>query len=157
MNVKSAFLNDELKEEVYVAQPPDFVIKGAEKKVLRLRKVLYGLKQAPRASNAKLDTTMLVLGFQWCSSEHGVYTRSNGKSRLIIGVYVDLIITGYGNDDIMMIKMEMKKVFRMSDLCLLTYYLCIEVHQDKTDTTLCQATYAEKLLERSGLLDCNSA
>jgi hypothetical protein len=49
MDVKSAFLNGELKEEVYVAQPAGFVIKGAEHKVLRLRKALYGLKQAPKA------------------------------------------------------------------------------------------------------------
>jgi hypothetical protein len=99
---------------------------------------------------------MLVLGFKRSSSEHGVYTRSNGESRLIIGVYVDdLIITGHGNDNIMAFNAEMKKVFRMSDLSLLTYYLGTEVHQDKTGTTLRQATYAEKLLERSGLLDYN--
>jgi hypothetical protein len=158
MDVKSAFLNGELKEEVYVAQPPGFVIKGAEKKVLRMRKALYNLKQAPMAWNAKLDATMLVLGFQRSSSEHGVHTRSSGKSRLIVDIYVDnLIITGHGNDDIMAFKVEMKKVFRMSDLGLLTYYLGIEVHQDKTGTTLRQAVYAEKLLERSGLLDCNPA
>jgi hypothetical protein len=97
MDVKSAFLNGELKEEVYVTQTPGFVVKGAEKKVLRLRKAMYNLKQAPRAWNAKLDATMLVLGFQRSSSEHGVYTRSSGKSRLIVGVYVnDLIITGHG-------------------------------------------------------------
>ena len=63
MDVKSAFLNGELKEEVYVAQPPGYVVKGAEHKVLRLRKALYGLKQAPRAWNAKFDATMLALGF----------------------------------------------------------------------------------------------
>ena len=49
MDVKSAFLNGDLKEEVYVAQPPSFVISGSENKVLRLRKALYGLRQAPRA------------------------------------------------------------------------------------------------------------
>jgi hypothetical protein len=74
MDVKSAFLNGELKEEVYVAQPAGFVIKGAEHKVLRPRKALYGLKQAPRAWNAKLDATLVALGFQRSSSEHGVYT-----------------------------------------------------------------------------------
>ena len=49
MDVKSAFLNGDLKEEVYIAQPPGFVIFGSENKVLRLRKALYGLRQAPRA------------------------------------------------------------------------------------------------------------
>jgi hypothetical protein len=49
MDVKSAFLNGDLKEEVYVHQPPAFAIPGKEGKVLRLRKTLYGLRQAPRA------------------------------------------------------------------------------------------------------------
>ena len=49
MDVKSAFLNGDLKEEVYVHQPPGFAIPGKEGKVLRLRKALYGLRQAPRA------------------------------------------------------------------------------------------------------------
>jgi hypothetical protein len=48
MDVKSAFLNGDLKEEVYVKQPPGFVILGEERKVLRLQKALYGLRQAPR-------------------------------------------------------------------------------------------------------------
>ena len=63
MDVKSAFLNGELKEEVYVVQLPGYVVKGTEHKVLRLRKALYGLKKAPRAWNAKFDATMLALGF----------------------------------------------------------------------------------------------
>jgi hypothetical protein len=158
MDVKSAFLNGELKEEAYVAQPPGFIVKGAEGKVLRLKKALHGLKQAPRAWNAKLDATMLALGFQRSNSEHGFYTRSRRESRLIVGVYVDdLIITGYGNDDIMAFKAEMKKVFRMSDLGLLSYYLGIEVHQDDTGITLCQSAYADKLLEHNGMKDCNPA
>jgi hypothetical protein len=49
MDVKSAFLNGDLKEEVYVRQPAGFIVAGQEGKVLRLRKVLYGLRQAPRA------------------------------------------------------------------------------------------------------------
>jgi hypothetical protein len=49
MDVKSALLNGDLKEEVYVGQPAGFVIAGQEGKVLRLRKALYGLRQAPRA------------------------------------------------------------------------------------------------------------
>lgn len=80
MDVKSAFLNGNLEEEVYVSQPAGFIIDGAEHKVLRLRKALYGLKQAPRAWNAKLDASLVSLGFQRSSSDHGVYTRAGWKS-----------------------------------------------------------------------------
>ncbi|KAF0896335.1 hypothetical protein E2562_021870 [Oryza meyeriana var. granulata] len=58
MDVKSAFLNGELIEEVYVRQPPGFTVASHEDKVLRLDKVLYGLRQAPQAWNAKLDETL---------------------------------------------------------------------------------------------------
>jgi hypothetical protein len=85
-----------------------------------------------------------------------VYTRTRGASRLIVGVYVnDLVITGHGNDDIAAFKAEMKKAFRMSDLGLLSYYLGIEVYQSSSGITLRQAAYAGKLLERSGMQDCN--
>ena len=63
MDVKLAFLNGDLKEEVYVHQPPGFATPGKEGKVLRLRKALYGLRQAPRAWNAKLDSTLKGMGF----------------------------------------------------------------------------------------------
>ncbi|KAF0912085.1 hypothetical protein E2562_012984, partial [Oryza meyeriana var. granulata] len=59
MDVKSAFLNGELAEEVYVQQPPGFGVNGQEHKVYRLRKALYGLRQAPRAWNAKLDDSLM--------------------------------------------------------------------------------------------------
>lgn len=63
MDVKSAFLNGDLSEEVYVHQPAGFVDNSNAAKVLRLRKALYGLKQAPRACNARLDKEMVNLGF----------------------------------------------------------------------------------------------
>jgi hypothetical protein len=63
MDVKSAFLNGDLKEEVYVHQPPRFTIPGKEGKVLHLRKTLYGLWQTPRAWNVKLDSTLKGMGF----------------------------------------------------------------------------------------------
>jgi len=63
MDVKFAFLNGDLKEEVYVHQPQGYVIPGKEGKFLRLRKALYGLRQAPRAWNAKLDAALKTMGF----------------------------------------------------------------------------------------------
>ena len=95
LDVKSAFLNGELEEEVYVGQPEGFVDQTAEHKVYKLSKSLYGLKQAPRAWNTRLDRSMKSLGFKKCSQEQAVYTRNNGDEALIVGVYVDdLIVTG---------------------------------------------------------------
>ena len=75
MDVKSAFLNGELAETVFVRKPPGFAIKGEEHRVLRLHKALYGLRQAPRAWNAKLDATLGELRFTRCATEHALYTR----------------------------------------------------------------------------------
>ncbi|XP_022681836.1 uncharacterized protein LOC111257069 [Setaria italica] len=95
MDIKSAFLNGDLKEEVYVHQPPGFVILGKEGKVLRLRKVLYGLQQAPRAWNAKLDSTLKGMGLEQSPHEAAIYRRGNGENALLVGVYIDdLVITG---------------------------------------------------------------
>jgi hypothetical protein len=76
MNVKSAFLNGDLKEEVYVQQLPGFAVTGEERKVYRLRKALYGLRQAPRAWNAKLDATLKDMGFQQSAHEAAMYRRA---------------------------------------------------------------------------------
>ena len=83
LDVKSTFLNGELAEMVFVRQPPDFVVKGAEHRVLRLHKAPYGLRQASCAWNAKLDATLGELGFQWCAIEHVVYTQRRGKEELV--------------------------------------------------------------------------
>jgi hypothetical protein len=155
MDVKSAFLNGELREEVYVTQPAGFVVEGMQHKVLRLKKALYGLRQAPRAWNAKLNDSLLSLGFQKSAAELGVYTRGTGKDRLILGVYVDdLVITGY--DEIAKFKSEMMRMFKMSDLGLLSYYLGLEVRQTQKGISIGQSAYAAKLLTRSGMEGCNA-
>jgi hypothetical protein len=156
MDVKSAFLNGELLEDVYVQQPPGFVVKGQETKVLHLIKALYGLRQAPRAWYSKLDESLIKLGFRRSTSEHAVYLRGVGARRLIVGVYVDdLVITGGDPRDISTFKEEMKATFKMSDLGLLHYYLGLEVKQSGSGITICQSAYAAKILEGAGLTGCN--
>jgi hypothetical protein len=63
MDVKTAFLNRELDEEIYMDQPDGFVVKGEEQNVCRLLKSLYGLKQAPKQWHEKFDTTLTGAGF----------------------------------------------------------------------------------------------
>jgi hypothetical protein len=133
MDVKSAFLNGDLTETVYVQQPPGF-------KVDSENKALYGLKQAPRAWNARLDKELVALGFVRSKLEHAVYRRTGKNSFLIVGVYVDdLVISGPNANDIKQFKSEMKKRFNMSDLGLLSYYLGIKVKQGDGGITLSQS------------------
>ena len=120
LDVKTAFLNGELEEEVYVSQPEGFAVKGKEQHVLKLSKSLYGLKQAPRAWNIKLDKSLKKLGFVKCPSESAVYKREAGKATIILGVYVDdLLVTGNDPLEIMKFKQQMNAEFEMSDLGLL--------------------------------------
>ena len=72
---KTAFLNGELAENVYVSLLEGFVKKGKGQMVLKLSKALYGLKQAPRAWNVKLDSSLKKLGFRKHVTELAVYIR----------------------------------------------------------------------------------
>jgi hypothetical protein len=156
MGVKSAFLNGELQEEVYVQQPPGFIDGKNKHKVFRLHKALYGLRQAPRAWNQKLDASLMGLGFARCINEHGMYTCGKGAACLIVGMYVDdLIITGGDAGAVNKFKVQMMNMFRMSDLGLLSYYLGLEVTQGPDGITLRQSAYATRILEKAGLAGCN--
>jgi hypothetical protein len=157
IDVKSVFLNGDLKEEVYVRQPAGFIIAGQEGKVLRLRKALYSLWQALWAWNSKLDNTLKKMNFIQSEHEHAMYRRSCGGDVLLIGVYVDdLVITGSSLAAVKEFKEEMKRAFLMSDLGLLSFYLGIEVRQDAEGITLQQAHYAKKILEMAGMADCKA-
>jgi len=157
LDVKSAFLNGDLKEEVYVAQPEGFIIKNQEDKVYRLSKALYGLRQAPRAWNLCLDNCLKNLGFSRCTQEQAVYTRSNEDGVLIVGVYVDdLIVTGTSPAAVRSYKLQMMQEFDMSDLGLLSYYLGIEVNQQADHISLKQTAYVKRVLKQSGMEDCNA-
>ena len=158
LDVKSAFLNGEIKEEVYLHQLEGFIKKGKEGYVLRLRKALYGLKQAPRAWNYKLDDTLRSMGFTKSVNDQAVYTSSFREDRILVGVYVDdLIITGSNTQRIEEFKSSMKTKFEMTDFGLLNSYLGIEVIQGKSDIRLCQTNYALKILEEFNMKGCNSA
>lgn len=157
LDVKTAFLNGELKEEVFVQQPEGFKIKGSEGKVYKLHRALYGLKQAPRAWNIKLKQTFKELGFVKCSKEPSLFHRRTKKLLLLVAFYVDdLLITGTDLADIQEFKREMASKFEMSDLGRLNYYLGIEVIQSKGGVVLKQERYARKILEEVGMGECNA-
>ena len=93
LDIKSAFLNGELKEDVYVDQPEGYVATGNEHKVYKLHKALYGLKQAPKAWYSRIDQYFLENGFERSMNEHTVYKKRLRKNEiLLVCLYVDDII-----------------------------------------------------------------
>ena len=156
LDVKTAFLHGELREDVYVTQPEGFTNKDNEGKVYKLHKALYGLKQAPRAWNTKLNKILQELNFVKCSKEPSVYRRQEEKKLLIVAIYVDdLLVTGSSLDLILCFKKDMAGKFEMSDLGQLTYYLGIEVLHRKNGIILRQERYAMKIIEEAGMSNCN--
>ncbi|KAL6287822.1 hypothetical protein ACE6H2_012212 [Prunus campanulata] len=158
LDVKSAFLNGILEEEVYVDQPDGFVVKGAEDKVYRLRKALYGLKQAPRAWYSEIDTYFSQCGFHRSPSEATLYVRvKEGVGTLIVSIYVDdIVYTGSSDAMIKEFKAEMMCKYEMSDLGLLHHFLGMGVTQTEGSIFIHQKKYALTLLDRFGLKDCKS-
>jgi hypothetical protein len=94
MDVKSAFLNGFLEEEVYVKQPPGFENVEFPHRVYRLRKALYGLKQAPRAWYGRLRGFLFRKGFEMDKVDKTLFLLRQGDDILIIQVYVDDIVFG---------------------------------------------------------------
>ena len=95
MDVKTAFLNGLLQEEVYLEQPQGFEIHGRDSHVCRLKKALYGLKQAPRAWYSRIDAYLTSMGFQKSEADPNLYFIVVGGDPLILLLYVDdLFITG---------------------------------------------------------------
>ncbi|KAI3684116.1 hypothetical protein L6452_33335 [Arctium lappa] len=156
LDVKSAFLNGNLEEEVYVTQPEGYVKANHPEQVYKLSKALYGLRQAPRAWNSRLDKCLKGLKFERCGLEHAVYTRKESGNLLIVGIYVDdMIVTGNCDRNVKHFKEQMSREFEMSDLGLLSYYLGIEVSQHEDGISLKQTAYAKNVLLKAGMEDCN--
>ncbi|KAL7619048.1 hypothetical protein Lser_V15G01747 [Lactuca serriola] len=126
--------------------------------VYKLSKALYGLRQAPRDWNARLDKYLKQIGFRRCVHEYAVYIRKSKENVLIVGVYVDdLIVTEGNEDEVNTFKKQMNWEFEMSDLGLLSYYLGIEMTQEKNGIRLKQTGYAKNLLKKMGMEECNGA
>ncbi|KAL0356269.1 UNVERIFIED_CONTAM: Retrovirus-related Pol polyprotein from transposon RE1 [Sesamum radiatum] len=157
MDVKSAFLNGYIDEEIYVEQPQGFVAKGCEEKVLRLKKALYGLKQAPRAWYSRIDNYFMNQGFRRSLSEPTLYVKRQGNDTLIVSLYVDdLIYTGNNEKMIHDFKEDMMKTFEMSDLGLMHFFLGIEINQEKEGIFICQKKYTETLLKKFKMESCKT-
>ena len=158
MDVKTAFLNGELEEEIYMDQPDGFVAKGQEGKVCKLLKSLYGLKQAPKQWHEKFDKTMTSAGFISNEADKCVYYRFGGGEGVILCLYVDdILIFGTNLNVIKEVKEFLSQNFEMKDLGEADVILNIKLVKDGNGgVTLSQTHYVEKMLSRFGYSNCTS-
>eukprot|EP01018_Ginkgo_biloba_P028553 Gb_04117 [translate_table: standard] len=159
MDVKSAFLNGDLSEEVYMEQLPGYVQKGKEDHVCCSKKALYGLKQAPRAWYEKIDRYVLNTGFVRSFADSNLYMKvRDSMSVTFVVLYVDdLLITGNDVSMISDLKKDLQINFEMTDLGLLHYFLGIEVWQTLGRVFISQAKYIWEVLRRFRMEDCKPA
>jgi hypothetical protein len=158
LDVKSAFLHGELHEDVFVAQPPGYERKGHEHQVYKLKKALYGLKQAPRAWYSRIESYFLKEGFKKCPHEHTLFVRQmDGGKMLIVCLYVDdLIFTGNDASMFSTFKHSMMTEFDMTDLGRMSYFLGLKVFQTSDGISISQRKYAQEVLARFNMSQCNA-
>ena len=130
MDVNSALLNGFLNEEVFVEQPKAFQDPHFPDHVLKLKKALYGLKQAPRAWYNRLTTYLLDHGFKRDQADRTLFIKRDEKSLIVAQVYMDDIVFGSTIDHLAHEFLEeMKKVFEMSMVGELNYFIGLQVKQ----------------------------
>ncbi|KAJ9552907.1 hypothetical protein OSB04_016952 [Centaurea solstitialis] len=149
MDVKSAFLNGKLKEEVYVKQPPGFESEKYPNHVYYLDKALYGLKQAPRAWYECLSSFLLTHNFHRGTTDITLFYKKINDDILLVQIYVDDII--FGSTDVSMCKefeLLMQSEFEMSMMGELTFFLGLQVKQSLEGIFINQAKYIQDLLKK---------
>ena len=123
MDVKTAFLNGSVDEEIYMDQPEGFVKPGEAHLVCKLQKSLYGLKQAPRAWNKVMDQFLKDLNFKQSTADNCLYSLEQGENILYLLIYVDDLILATKHMDLLeTIKQELWKRFKMTDMGDLTLF-----------------------------------
>ncbi|KAL4035955.1 hypothetical protein IC575_004669 [Cucumis melo] len=152
MDVKNAFLNGTLSEEVYMKPPSG--ITPPPQKVCLIRCALYDLKQAPRTWFATFSSTITQLGFTSTSHESTLFTRQTSNGIVLLLLYVDdMIFTGDDPQAISDLQCYLGKHFEMKDLGNLNYFLGLETSLSPNGYYLSQAKYTSNLLSRSGITD----
>ncbi|GJU26606.1 retrovirus-related pol polyprotein from transposon TNT 1-94 [Tanacetum coccineum] len=141
MDVKSAFLNGFINEEVYVAQPPGFIDFEKPNHVYKLKKALYGLKQAPKAWYDRLKAFLIKHEYKMGMVDNTLFTKKKSSNLIIVQIYVDDIIFGSTCQDMCD---EFAKImhdeFEMSMMGELNFFLGLQIKQiGRRDLTLIQS------------------
>ncbi|RVW68068.1 Retrovirus-related Pol polyprotein from transposon TNT 1-94 [Vitis vinifera] len=151
MDVKTAFLNGKLKEDVYMTQPEGYTSMSDHKKVCKLQRSIYGLKQASRSWNIHFNKTIEKFDFVKCEEEPCVYKRFSGSTIIFLVLYVDDILL-IGNDIPAMqgTKVWLSEQFSMKDLGEAAYILGIKIYRDRSKRLLglSQSMYIDTILKR---------
>lgn len=151
MDVKTAILNGELDDEIYMDQPVVFEVSGQERKVCRLKRSIYGLKQSSRQWYFKFHKAIISTGFKMMEEDHCEYVKQSGKSFLILSLYVDdILLAGNGMEMIITTQEWMSSIFEMKDMGEANYVLGVKILRvrSKRLLDLSQETYINRILER---------
>ena len=158
MDVKSAFPNGELEEEVYVQQPLGFEDPEFPYFVYKLLKALYGLKQAPRAWYDTLSDFLLKHGFTRGTIDKTLFYKKHGEDMILVQIYVDDIIFGSTNEKLCQrFSRLMQSEYEMSMMGELSYFLGLQVSQRNDGIFISQTKYVKDLLKKFGMVDCSPA
>ncbi|KAH9750874.1 hypothetical protein KPL71_014049 [Citrus sinensis] len=154
MDVKSAFLNGYIMEEVYVKQPPGFENEKFSNHVYKLLKALYELKQAPKAWYDRLKNFLLENDFSMGKADTTLFVKHKNQDILIVQTYVDDIIFCSTNELLCKeFSSCMSKEFEMSMMGELKYFLGLQIKQNEEGIFINQAKYVKDLLKRFGIDD----
>lgn len=160
LDVKTAFLNGELDETIYMQLPDCFECSNDDKiKVLKLNKAIYGLKQSSRAWHKKVDDVMLINGYKKSKLEPCLYTKYVDKLRTIVTLYVDdFFIFSNDKKEMKILKETLSKQFKIKDLGQIKKCLGINVNIDKDNKviTLSQENYVDQLLLKFNMTECKT-
>ncbi|GKE18939.1 putative RNA-directed DNA polymerase [Tanacetum coccineum] len=151
MDVKIAFLNGKLTEDVFMAQPKGFENAKYSKRVCKLQKAVYGLKHASRSWNLFFHEKVTQFGFSRSKDESCIYVKVSGSVVVFLVLYVaDIILIGNDIPTLQSVKDWLAKYFAMKDLGDATYILGIKIYRDRSKRLigLSQDTYLDKILQR---------
>jgi hypothetical protein len=152
MDMKSAFLNGPIKEEVYVEQPHGFEDSEYPNHVYKLSKALYGLKQAPRAWYECMRDFLITNGFKVGKVDPTLFTKTIAKDLFICQICVDDIIFGSTNKSSCEgFSRIMIQKFEMSMMGELKYFLGFQIKQLQEGTFISQTKYIEDILKKFGM------
>ncbi|GJW07942.1 retrovirus-related pol polyprotein from transposon TNT 1-94 [Tanacetum coccineum] len=152
MDVKSAFLNGFINEEVYVAQPPGFIDFEKPDHVYKLKKALYGLKQAPKAWYDRLKAFLIKHEYKMGMVDNTLFTKKKSSNLIIVQIYVDDIIFGSTCQDMCdKFAKIMHDEFEMSMMGELNFFLGLQIKQMEDGIFFNQSKYIKEMLKKFGL------